>query len=1579
MEAGWYCMRRPAWGTGARTGARQFSLPRPSCRGRVSSGHPAASPHATSLTPCSPSRSPVRACAAALAASTALCASRLTCGARSLASSACASSSFSSASTSCAPLNANGVASQASLRSPSGLSSASSASSPFGAAAAIASSVASAASRYRQGEESSRSSAFSPESSALPASLSDSASPSASASVWRPEHSSAPAGASASPSESPLAREAGRGATDAASSSFSASGVSPRPSSSFGAASAAAGVVAAFSPRSPAAEELREQSASALPAWQRRVEKRKKKEEIKQALRRRVLADLLVQPDVALALANDPRPLEATTAHAAEGRERGGEGTLRESESDEARHAAQLAERRTEDVGGLQASVCHMGGDEAACLQAESARGPAAEATGAATRRGSWEDLERVEAEARTLQDREARLFKQLDGMIQDAPLERLLGRVTQELAKQQRETGGTNRNHGELSALWKLQIAEELLQLDGLGVHGSPRPSQASAGAALGADGAEASSAASTAGSPTPSESSRISLAAPDSSAPPSSTSFSAAASAAAPRVLSSREDPAALSASTSPSWSASAVCVAARPDEALASVFLSDLRLQRRLLAVVARRWRRLLDDWLGGLHDLRRGEGHPPEMTDFERYLTFVLLPHLRRVSSQALHVLERFRRRDADEPDARRRRKGEGDNESRAEAGGGASAASPAAAASPSVGDSSSSLSGPDSSAVALPGAPCRERRVWILAVSLLEELKDVVQLFRDLAQRRVLLHFAPVVMSAIHLEMQARRSLFASSPPDAEAVSAAASTSPMPPPLEPPLHLSAPRSAGVAAAVAEARAVFLASPAGRRPRKESAALSASPSQAVGGEETVCGIREAEANDRGAAGAAERDRLSTELLSSRDPWPAATRWAGHLHVEVLRGFGRMGLYSEKLLHVVSEESKALWPHDLVFFLFECGRYGLAVQHLIDKHAAEASACVDYISDPLLYLATAALHRSSISHRVFFDAALPRLSAAVETYHDPAFLRTLISLCRALDPHLELAPYRALVSEAAVAMRRFVPQLDVNASGLILGLIGNRTARTPQTFRSLARALCGRLETLQHAYAIRQRARECEEDALAGQACAGGSKATKETPNIFSTVASALTLGDIITSLASFNLRTHLYPLLEDVVCKTLEGILFARKEALWFLIWIGLASTPNFTPKKLTLALREKMLEDGDSEVQNGLTEINHTVQKLGAFHAQRLLLPLQLMRVYDAEIARVCIDTSLARDRASFKRLDSSLSLVFPLAYANALRSDHAAEALAVWDVNSAKVFLHGNAFRGEYGRATMLAMLWSAAVTNLHVQQVHVTGYLDKLFWCIDVPPPALDAWDAFRFSALPAPGYLASLHALFSPQSSQIRAGAKRGARPGAAAASTPPQETPCARDEEESEATLTSFSPSSFNDWHALDDIRQHDRLAIFQIREPLLLLHQVAATYIADAPHAVRRSSKFPLIRAWANAAVDPRVDEDRAISGIVQELQDLLATAGIRSRAFVPCSPDEDALSRPPSSSAEKARDTVTSWIGSSAGFSASSSSERDEIVTINVHEWSEAQSADARLSLLLEKCEAAGISIPFCVE
>ncbi|KFG55607.1 putative transmembrane protein, partial [Toxoplasma gondii FOU] len=635
-------------------------------------------------------------------------------------------------------------------------------------------------------------------------------------------------------------------------------------------------------------------------------------------------------------------------------------------------------------------------------------------------------------------------------------------------------------------------------------------------------------------------------------------------------------------------------------------------------------------------------------------------------------------------------------------------------------------------------------------------------------------------------------------------------------------------------------------------------------------------------------------------------------------------------------------------------------------------------------------------------------------------------------------------------------------------------ILGLIGNRTARTPRAFWDLSQALCMRLETLQHFYALRQIRRgaaEAPERMQTEKPKALSKRGEEKEPieqtsaNIFTTVASALTLGDIITSLSSFNLRTHLYPFLEDAVCRTLEGVLFARKEALWFLIWIGFASAPNFTPKRLTLALREKMLDDSDSDVQNGLTEINHTVQKLGAFHAQRLLLPLQLMRVYDPEITRICIDTSLSRDRSSFKRLDSSLSLVFPLAYANALRPEFAAESLSAWDVNSARVFLHGNAFRGEYGRATMLAMLWSAAVANLHVQQTHVTSYLDKLFWCIDVPPPALDAWDAFRFSRLPGTGYLASFFSLFNPRACQVRPPPATSAAPSRVpvvskvspgaplhAAAAPAE---LGRDED----AETSFAPPSFKEWHALDDIRQHDRLAIFQIREPLILLQQIAATYLADVPHAVRRSSKFPLIRAWANAAVDVRVDQDPSLLAIVQEAQGLLLSAGIRSRSFVPCSPEDDfARSR---SSADKARDTVASWIGvrDASALSFASSSETDEallacsaktrtpqcvhlefldgrrpgetawtrgkfeekrfgllvlgekdglktlpswrtthfdtgvnllrlralkkrgwqIVTVNVHEWSEAQTPDNRLSLLLDKCETAGISLPFCVE
>ncbi|CBZ53239.1 conserved hypothetical protein [Neospora caninum Liverpool] len=1280
--------------------------------------------------------------------------------------------------------------------------------------------------------------------------------------------------------------------------------------------------------------------------------------------------------------------------------------------------------------------------------------------------RGDESGEKSLGAGARSLrEERETRLFKNLEDMAANASLEAFLGKITKALLQQEKETGGNHRNHGELAALWKLQFAEAFLRQGN-----QPRPS----------------------------------------------TSASCASASVCASSL---------------SLSSEIVLVTPHPHETLASVFLADLRFQRRLLAVVASRWRRILRAWLVGLHDLKRGEGHPPEMTDFERYLTFVFLPHLRRVASQSLQVFDRFRGNfphPSEELRATRQREHDSERpESTCPQPEASSRDSAAVTVASGSSLSASSLRG-GHAGVAARGTD-RERRDWVLAVSLLEELKNIVLLLCDLAQRRVLLHFAPVVMNAIHVEMQVRRALLSSpasspspdlpspacasprssssfsSPASSTSFSSSAASSPG---SGPSLTCwVAPRCPGVAQAVRTAREEFLASPAGRRASSEGLArkenggkvLDSFPDEAPATAPAAQCQLLPEQGDAGNKEGREEPRRGDENETQMSPedstgWPSPTRWATCLQVEILRGFGRMGLYSEKLLHVVSDESKHLWPHDIVFFLFECGRYGLAVQHLIDKHANEVTACVDKISDPLLYLATAAMHRSSVSHRVFFDAALPRLSAAVDTYDDPAFLRTMISLCRTLDPHLELAPYRALVSQTAVAMRRFVPKLDVNASGLILGLIGNRTARTPRAFRELSRALCMRLETLQHLYAIRQAQREAEESArmlnetrteTAGVAKGRGEEPRREQarPNIFTTVASALTLGDIITSLSSFGLRTHLYPLLEEAVCKTLEGILFARKEALWFLIWISFASSPNFTPKKLTLALREKMADDNNCEVQNGLTEISHTVQKLGAFHAQRLLLPLQLMRVYDPEITRICIDTSLSRDRSSFKRLDSSLSLVFPLAYANALRPEFATEALSAWDINSAKVFVHGNAFRGEYGRATMLAMLWSAAVANLHVQQVHVTSYLDKLFWCIDVPPPALDSWDAFRFSHLPATGYLASFVSLFNPLSRQVRVAASGcSASPsvglGVSRATAPISSLPAssvghapssaalelAGRQDEEEEPVESFSPPSFKEWHALDDIRQHDRLAIFQIREPLFLLHQIAATYLADAPHAVRRSSKFPLVRAWANTAVDPRVDADRAISAIVQELQGLLLSAGIRSRAFVPCSPEDDVTR--PRSSAEKARDTVAPWIGArdaSVPRAFSSLSETDDallacsaktrtpqcvhlefldgrrpdetawgrrtfmeprekqrfgllvlgendglktlpswqtthfdtgvnllrlralkrrgwqVVTVNVHEWSEAQTPDSRLSLLLDKCEAAGISLPFCVE
>lgn len=58
-------------------------------------------------------------------------------------------------------------------------------------------------------------------------------------------------------------------------------------------------------------------------------------------------------------------------------------------------------------------------------------------------------------------------------------------------------------------------------------------------------------------------------------------------------------------------------------------------------------------------------------------------------------------------------------------------------------------------------------------------------------------------------------------------------------------------------------------------------------------------------------------------------------------------------------------------------------------------------------------------------------------------------------------------------------------------------------------------------------------------------------------------------------------------------------------------------------------------------------------------------------------------SQLCLDTSLDRDRSSFKRVDAALSLAFPLAFVNVLPTEHMEELLSVWQVNCSKIFVIG--------------------------------------------------------------------------------------------------------------------------------------------------------------------------------------------------------------------------------------------------------------------------------------------------------
>lgn len=170
----------------------------------------------------------------------------------------------------------------------------------------------------------------------------------------------------------------------------------------------------------------------------------------------------------------------------------------------------------------------------------------------------------------------------------------------------------------------------------------------------------------------------------------------------------------------------------------EPLAFVFTADLRLYRCWLSCVAHRWKRDLHAWLDRQDDLRRGESQPPESTEYERFLAF-FMPHVKRLISQALEVAVHY------EVSAMQRVVASSkDRPALGENLGGDSA---------TLSFSSSCAGRPESEELRERQTVQEEarRRVWILTVSLLEEVAVIVKLLKEMAQRRVLLHFAPLVL------------------------------------------------------------------------------------------------------------------------------------------------------------------------------------------------------------------------------------------------------------------------------------------------------------------------------------------------------------------------------------------------------------------------------------------------------------------------------------------------------------------------------------------------------------------------------------------------------------------------------------------------------------------------------------------------------------------------------------------------------------------------------------------------------------------------------------------------------------
>lgn len=180
----------------------------------------------------------------------------------------------------------------------------------------------------------------------------------------------------------------------------------------------------------------------------------------------------------------------------------------------------------------------------------------------------------------------------------------------------------------------------------------------------------------------------------------------------------------------------------------------------------------------------------------------------------------------------------------------------------------------------------------------------------------------------------------------------------------------------------------------------------------------------------------------------------------------------------------------------------------------------------------------------------------------------------------------------------------------------------------------------------------------------------------------------------------------------------------------------------------------------------------------------------------------------------------------------------------------------------------------MIAVLWAAALKNLHTRQTSVVQHLDKLFACLD-SPPSLYAWQQFSKPRLSSSG---------APHVSHYSNKMDEYTRDPASAPSLLFSTLPHTRSMQgPAQGGLSCSSQPPMKDWHSLSDLRQHDRMAVLQMKQPLQLVHQLAATYLADMPHAVRRCIKYPLIRAWANAAADPSVDEDPSVYRIVEELQ------------------------------------------------------------------------------------------------